>query len=97
MTSVMVPMDSMVPVSQFSRGGANAAFAKATDGHPVTVLRNNEPVYVIITPDDYRHYSELEREPETLRDAKARQQALDGDYAKTFNSVDEMSAFVDEL
>lgn len=41
MSQITVPLDTMVPISKFSRGGASAEFAKVADGVPVTVLKNS--------------------------------------------------------
>ena len=50
------------------RDTASAEFAKANDGYPVTVLRNNEPVYFIISQHDFRHYRDLEDDVRELHD-----------------------------
>ena len=48
MSTLTVPVDTMVPISRFSRGSASAEFAKVSGSKPVTVRRNNKPVYFII-------------------------------------------------
>ena len=46
-------MNRMVPISSFSRGGTAKAFDMVNDGKPVLVLRKNNPIAVIITPEEY--------------------------------------------
>lgn len=97
MAQLMVPVDTLVPISRFGRGTASAEFAKVADDTPVTVLRNNEPVYFIINEHDYRHFRDLEEEVKQLRNAEARRQAKDGEYTHTFSSVDDMDGYFDAL
>ncbi len=84
MHTVTIPMDTMVPISRFGRGGASKEFAKVADGVPVTVLRNSEPAYVIINAHDYRHLRECEAR---VASAEARAQALAGE-GETFESIE---------
>ncbi|PLS28624.1 prevent-host-death family protein [Bifidobacterium parmae] len=97
MAMLIVPVDTLVPVGRFGRGTASAEFAKVADDTPVTVLRNNEPVYCIINEHDYRHFRELEEEVKELRNAAARRQALNGEYTHSFKSVDDMDDYFDAL
>ena len=92
MTSFSVPVDAMVPISRFSRGGAGAAFAQVSDGHPVTVLRNNQPAYFIFNGHDVQHFMDLEEENRRLRNAEARRQALGHDGVMEFGGLDELKA-----
>lgn len=55
-------LDNIVPISDFSRGKATQAFEKARGDKPVFVMRNNEPVAVIISPEEYKYLSELEED-----------------------------------
>lgn len=86
--TVTIPLDTMVPISKFGRGGANREFAKVADGVPVTVLRNSEPAYFIVNAHDYRIFRENETR---LANLEARQQALSGE-GESFNSVEELMA-----
>ncbi|PJM78419.1 prevent-host-death family protein [Bifidobacterium scaligerum] len=97
MTTLTVPVDTLVPISRFGRGTASAEFAKVADNTPVTVLRNNEPVYFIINEHDYRHFRELEDEVKELRNAEARRQARDKEHTHSFTSVDELDGYFDAL
>lgn len=97
MPSLTINTDSMVPISQFSRGSAGSAFAKAQNGHPVTVMRNNQAAYFILTPDDLERYQALEREVIELRNEEARRQVRDHDYMQSFSNADELGTYLDEL
>ncbi|PWG64750.1 prevent-host-death family protein [Bifidobacterium callitrichidarum] len=97
MAMLTVPVDTLVPISRFARSTASAELAKVADNTPVTVLRNNEPVYFIINEHGYRHFRELEDEVKELRNAEARRQALNGEYTHPFKSVDDMDEYFDAL
>lgn len=86
MCAVTVPIDTMVPISRFGRGGASKEFAKVADGVPVTVLRNSEPAYFIVNAHDYR---EMRESQEKLANIEAREQALSGE-GERFGSIDEL-------
>lgn len=83
---ITVPIDTMVPISKFGRGGASREFAKVQDGVPVTVLRNSEPAYFIVNARDYRELRESEMR---LADLEARQQAFDGE-GESFDSIGDL-------
>lgn len=59
--------DNLVPISDFNRGRASAAFSRVSDGNPVVVIKRNVVSYVIVTPDDYRRWVEVEEELERMR------------------------------
>lgn len=86
MSPITVPLDTMVPISRFSRGGASSEFAKVSDGVPVTVLKNSEPTYFIISVHDYREFCEAERR---LANLEARYEAEHG-VGERFESVDDL-------
>lgn len=97
MSTLMVPVDTLVPIGKFGRGGANAEFAKVEDGHPVTVLRNNEPGCFIINRHDFQHYRDLEDEVRELRNAEARRQVQAKERTHTFTNVKELGDYFDAL
>lgn len=86
MSAISVPLDTIVPISNFSKGSSAKEFAKVANGVPVTVLKNSEPTYFIINAHDYREFRNMERR---LENYEARLEALEG-KGKTFNSVDEL-------
>ena len=97
MSTLTVPVDTMVSISHFGRGSASAEFAKVADNKPVTVLRNNQPVYFILNEHDFRHYRELEDEVNELRNAQARHEVEDREYTHSFDSVSDLGKYVDAL
>lgn len=97
MSTLTVPVDNLVPISRFARGGANAAFAQVDDNKPVTVLRNNKPEYFIINQHDFQYYRDLEDEVRELRNAEARRQAANKEYTHSFTNTDELGAYFDAL
>ncbi len=88
MSEATVPLDTMVSISTFSRGGASTAFSKVENGVPVTVMKNNQPAYIVISTDDYRRFLENE---ERLASLEAREQALRGE-GQTFEGIDDLMA-----
>lgn len=52
----------MVPISAFSNGKSAQAFAKVRSGMPVTVLKNNQPMYFIINREDFEYYQSLKEQ-----------------------------------
>lgn len=88
MSTLTVPLDTLVPISRFGRGTASQEFAKVADGVPVTVLRNSEPAYFIVTPHDYREMRESEAR---LASLEAREQALRRE-GESFGSIDALMA-----
>lgn len=88
MSIVTVPINTIVPISSFSRGSASKQFSKVENGVPVTVLKNNEPKYFIISSHDFKMYKKNEIELENLR---ARYEAENGGGA-VFSSIDDLMA-----
>ena len=97
MSTITVPVDTMVPISRFGRGSASAEFAKVGDDKPVTVLRNNEPVYFIINEHDFRHFRELEDEVSQLRNAEARREVSEKEYTHSFDTLDDVKDYFNDL
>ena len=42
-----------VPISQFNRGMAGKVFSEVKKSGPKVVIKNNEPICVIISPEEY--------------------------------------------
>lgn len=96
-STAVVPVSTMVPISRFGRGGSSAEFAKAQDGTPVTVLRNNEPTYFILNRHDYLEYCDLKAEVNEMRNREARREALNHEYEHAFSNVEELGKWMDTL
>ncbi|MDY4678399.1 prevent-host-death family protein [Bifidobacterium tsurumiense] len=92
-----IPVETMVPISKFSRGTASAEFAKVADNTPVTVMKNNQPAYFILNEHDYRHFREIEAELEEMKNAEARRQARNSDYDNVFDDTKDFMTYVDNL
>lgn len=60
MTATAHLLDRLVPISDFSHGGAGKAFKKVSNNNPLFVLKNNKPEAVIISPEDYTRLTEAE-------------------------------------
>ena len=60
MVSIASFIENIVPVSDFSHGKAANIFRRVTDQAPVTVVKNNRPVAVITTPEEFAYLSEAE-------------------------------------
>ncbi|MBW3092509.1 type II toxin-antitoxin system Phd/YefM family antitoxin [Bifidobacterium sp. 82T10] len=57
-----ISIDNLVSVSELSHGGVSRTLARVTDDNPVVIMRNNKPAAVVITPDDYKRYTEAEED-----------------------------------
>ncbi len=80
-------IENIVPISDFSRGKASQAFARATSGSPVTVVRNNRPINVITSVDDYLYLSEVEENYYLLCEALERLERNGDESAVPFGEV----------
>ena len=74
-------IDNIVPISTFSRGGASKAFAKARNDAPVVVVKNNEPIAIVSTPQEYAYLTELEEDYALMIEAFGRISANKGNEA----------------
>lgn len=83
-------IDNIVPISMFSRGGAAKAFAKATNSTPVIVVKNNEPIAVVNTPEEYAYLTEIEEDYLLLCEALTRLERAEDKPTYTFEEVNEM-------
>ena len=43
----------LIPITQFNKGNASQLFSRVQKGETLVVLKNNAPVAVVITPEDY--------------------------------------------
>lgn len=82
-------INNIVPVSDFSRGKAAQAFSKAADGSPVLVLKNNAPLAIITSPDEYSRLIQIEEDYYLLNEALERLSKNEG--VKT-HSLEEVMA-----
>lgn len=91
----MVPaldyLDSIVPISDFNRGKASAAFKRVSSGAPIVVMKHNAPSYVIMKIEDYLEAAEAEEDLELLSLAVSR--AKNFDPSKCISMEDSMAEF----
>ena len=72
---------NIVPISDFSHGKASRIFQGLTTHEPVTVVKNNRPVAVITTPEEFAYLSEAEENIVLLQMALERLAANDNTTA----------------
>lgn len=73
-------LDNLVPVSEFSHGGASRQFARVGDGNPVIVMKNNRPSAVIISPDDYKRFLNAQEDLALYAEAQERLDRAEGHF-----------------
>lgn len=61
-------MDNIVPASLLSQGQASRILKRVSDEHEVIIMKNNQPIAVIISPEQYKGYCALAEECHSLLD-----------------------------
>lgn len=46
-------INHIVPITQFNKGKASQLFSRANHGETLLVIKNNSPVAVILSPEEY--------------------------------------------
>lgn len=46
-------LKQLIPITQFNKGKASQLFSRVQNGEVLVVLKNNCPIAVIISPEDY--------------------------------------------
>ena len=46
-------LERLVPITQFNKGKASQLFSRVQTGEPLIVMKNNNPIAVVISPEDY--------------------------------------------
>lgn len=52
-------LDKLIPITRFNQGQASKYFSRANKGESFIVIRNNVPVSVILSPEEYRLLRDL--------------------------------------
>ena len=65
-------MDSLVPISRFNKGEANKIFEEVRETGCKVVLKNNQPISVIISPERYKELIDMIDDQYLLAVAEAR-------------------------
>lgn len=47
-------LERLVSITQFNKGKASQLFSRVQTGEPLIVMKNNSPIAVVISPEDYR-------------------------------------------
>ena len=82
-------LDNLVPISDFSHGKGSAAFSKVGD---------DKPVFVIVTPDEYREAKQAEEDLTLLTLALKRMAVASDDALVSLSDVmEELGVSQDEL
>lgn len=59
-------INRIIPITQFNKGKASKLFSSVQKGEPLIVLKNNCPVAVIISPDEYeiieKHHNSIRKD-----------------------------------
>lgn len=51
----------IVPITQFNKGKASQLFSRANHGETLLVIKNNSPVAVILSPEEYEMLRNVSR------------------------------------
>lgn len=72
MNNVLSLIQNIVPVSRFNRGEATKIFDELKNSGPKVVIKNNAPVSVIMSPEEYARILEEHEDLELLLESRSR-------------------------
>jgi PHD/YefM family antitoxin component YafN of YafNO toxin-antitoxin module len=81
-----VSLDNLVSVSDLSHGGVSRTLNQVSDNNPVVVMRNNKPSAIIISPEDFKRYTQAEEDFALYLEAVERDNE-DGGTRRTMDEV----------
>ena len=58
----METLNSLVSISQFSKGQATQVFERLKTEAQLVVLKNNMPVAILLSPEEFSRYEEIEED-----------------------------------
>ena len=100
----VAPISTMVPISAFSNGKSAQAFAKVSSGMPVTVLKNNQPMYFIIDREDFERYQSLEEQLQKYieeaienKNEEARRQVQNHEFTHESHTASDMMDYLNGM
>lgn len=80
-------LNSLVPISQFSKGKATQIFDRLRTEKELVVLKNNQPSAVILSPEEYTRLTEIEENYVLLLEANKRLEAVGDKPGISFKDV----------
>ena len=54
-------INHIIPITQFNKGKASQLFSRANHGETLLVIKNNSPVAVILSPEEYEILRKVSR------------------------------------
>lgn len=54
-------MNHIVPITQFNKGKASQLFSRANRGETLLVIKNNSPIAVVLSPEEYELLRKVSR------------------------------------
>jgi len=91
MASTVDFMNRLVPITQFNKGQASRIFDRVREERQIIVLKNNAPSAVIISPEEYERFSEMEENYHLLLEATERLERAKGE--PTISMAESMAEF----
>ena len=83
-------LQSLVSISQFSKGQATKVFDRLRDESQLVVLKNNVPAAVLLSPEEYTRLAEIEEDYHLL--LLAQERLADGNLRKSVSEADVMAS-----
>lgn len=80
-------LQSLIPISQFSKGQAAKIFDRLRTEKELIVLKNNQPSAVILSPEEYTRLTEIEEDYMLLLEANARLEKSEDISAISFDKI----------
>jgi PHD/YefM family antitoxin component YafN of YafNO toxin-antitoxin module len=96
MNNVLSLINNIIPVTRFNRGEAAKIFEELKNSGPKVVIKNNSPVSVIMSPEEYARILEEHEDMELLIKAQSRLKDPENLRTYTLEEIMEMSGITDE-
>ena len=82
-------LESLVPITQFNRGQASRIFDKLQTKNQLIVLKNNQPIAIILSLEEFNRLNEIEEDYDLLLEANKRLES----NSETFSMKEIMEDF----
>ena len=83
-------LQSLVSISQFSKGQATKVFDRLRDESQLVVLKNNVPVAILLSPEEYTRLAEIEEDYHLL--LLAQERLANGNLRNSVSEADVISS-----